>query len=93
MFRHVVLFRIHDHVSDAYVDAVIDTLQSFMVFPGVVSWTTTRSLDERKGRIVIEDALFESRAAFEHFRGDPAHVSAAKTMSEIADWWVGDYEE
>ncbi|MAM38820.1 MAG: sulfite reductase, beta subunit [Erythrobacter sp.] len=93
VFRHIVLFRIHDHVSDAYVDAVIDTLESFVLFPGVVSWRTTRSLDERKGRVVVEDATFESREAFERFRTDPAHASAAKTMAEIADWWVGDYEE
>ena len=92
MFRHIVLFRIHDHVTDDYIEAVIDTLQSFQLFPGVVAWTTTRSLDTRKGRVVVEDATFESREAFERFRVDPAHKSAAKTMSEVSDWWTGDYE-
>nr|WP_155048225.1 Dabb family protein [Microbacterium sp. ZXX196] len=86
------MFRIHDDVGDARVDAAIDMLQGFAAFPGVVSWITTRSLDERKGRVVIEEATFESRGAFERFRGDPAHVRAAKTMAEIADWWIGDYE-
>ncbi|MDE0545388.1 Dabb family protein [Microbacterium sp. C7(2022)] len=87
-----MLFRVHDHVEDAYLDAVVDMMQTFEMFPGVISWTTTRSLDERKGRVIVEDSTFESREAFRAFQADPGHASAARTMAEISDWWVGDYE-
>lgn len=91
-YRHIVLFRIHDGVDDGFIDGVVDMMETFLLFPGVVSWVATRSLDERKGRVIIEDATFESREAFEAFRDDPAHLSMARTMSAISDWWIGDYE-
>jgi hypothetical protein len=90
-FRHVVLFRVRDEVDDERLDDLMAALGAFAMFPGVTSWLVARSLDERKGRIVIEDATFKSQAAFEHFRADTAHAHVARMMSEISDWWVGDY--
>ena len=91
-FRHIVLFRIHDDVSEERLRGVIDVLASFALFPGVTTWYVERSLDERKGRIVVQDGTFESRVAFETYRLDAAHLQAGQMMAAISDWWVGDYE-
>lgn len=92
MYRHIVLFRIHDGASDEQVTGAIDSLRSLAVLPGVVSWRIERSLDVRKGLVLVEDATFTDRAAFEVFRADPRHEKVAQQLSEMADWWVGDYE-
>jgi len=92
MFRHVVLFRVRDDVADADLSAAVETLRGLGVLPGVTGWSVEPSLDTRKGRIVVEDATFADRAAFEAWRVSPVHRAAAERMSGIADWWVGDWE-
>ena len=91
MFRHIVLFRIHDDVSDTRVTDAINELRSLAALPGVRSWVVELSLDERKGRVVVEDATFSSADAFRTFHAHPRHVQAGKHMSLISDWWNGDY--
>ncbi|MEV8370910.1 Dabb family protein [Microbacterium sp. NPDC064584] len=93
MFRHIVLFRVYDEVSDDRIDTAITRLASLATLPGVVSMRVERSLDTRKGRMLIEDAMFEDARAFSAFRAHPAHVAVAAEMAEISDWWVGDYAE
>lgn len=92
MFRHIVLFRVHDDVSDERVAAALEELRSLAVLPSVSAWRVELSLDGRKGRVIVEDATFADAEAFERFRRDERHVAAAAAMSEIADWWNGDYE-
>lgn len=91
-YRHIVLFRVRDDVPEERLRGVIDVLASFVFFPGVTTWSVERSLDERKGRIIVQDGTFESRAAFETYRLDGTHQRAGEMMATIADWWVGDYE-
>ncbi|AUG30640.1 MULTISPECIES: Dabb family protein [Microbacterium] len=91
MFRHIVLFRVHDDVSDQRVAAALDELRSLSVLTGVRHWRVELSLDARKGRVIVEDATFVDEPAFEAFRRDPRHVAVAEAMSAIADWWNGDY--
>jgi hypothetical protein len=91
-FRHIVLFRIHDEVAADRIDTAITRLESLGALPGVVSMRVERSLDGRKGRMVIEDATFANAAAFAAFRANRSHVDVAAEMAEISDWWVGDYE-
>lgn len=93
MFRHIVLFRVHDDVSDDRVTAALEELRSLAVLPSVASWRVELSLDARKGRVIVEDATFSDAAAFERFRRDERHLAVGDTMSEIADWWNGDYED
>ena len=50
-----------------------------------------RSLDGRKGRMVIEDARSVDAQACAASRSAPAHVAVAAEMAEISDWRVGDY--
>ena len=91
-FRHIVLFRIHDNVTNHRVDDAILRLESLTDLPGVESMRIERSLDGRKGRIIVEDATFEDARAFTAFRASRAHVVVAAEMAEVSDWWVGDYE-
>ncbi len=90
-YRHVVLFRIHDDVTDERVTEAINTLRSLAVLPGIDEWRVELSLDQRKGRMVVEDATFASAADFEAFRADPDHIAAGELMSAVSDWWNGDY--
>ena len=90
-YRHVVLFRIHDDVEEHDVTRAVDALRSLAELPCVEDWRIARSLDERKGRILIEEATFADEAAFAAFREDPRHRDVAARMSEISDWWIGDY--
>lgn len=91
MFRHIVLFRVHDDVADERVTEAIDALRSLAVLPGVVHWRVEESLDRRKGRVIVEDATFIDDHTFAQFRIHPEHVRVAEQLSRIADWWNGDY--
>lgn len=91
MFRHIVLFRVHDAVADERVAEAIDALRSLSVLPGVTHWRVELSLDARKGHVIVEDATFVDRNAFDGFRVHPEHMRVAEQISRIADWWNGDY--
>ena len=93
VYHHVVLFRLHNEVDQTSQDEAVEALRSLgKGIPGLVSWSVNSSIDTRKGRIIIEEAVFQSRSDFEAFRDSLAHAEISKVMSQIADWWVGDYE-
>jgi hypothetical protein len=92
-FRHLVLFRIHDDVSEDRVSQALERLRSLADLPGVTALAVARSLDERKGRILVEDATFSDAASFAAFRALPAHLLVGTEMATISDWWIGDYED
>lgn len=92
MIRHVVLFRVHDEVPEADVDAAIAELRALASLRSVQSWRIERSSDTRKGRVIVEVASFASHAKFAAFRRDPAHLAAGETMARLSDWLNGDYE-
>jgi hypothetical protein len=87
-FHHVVLFRLK---ADADPDRVLATLDAAKPVEGLVSWLVQKSMDERKGSVIAELAVFESRAAFETWRGSDLHQSAAAELSTLADWLVADW--
>ena len=91
-YRHVVLFRIHDDVGEHDVARAVDGLRSLSDLPGISTWTIARSLDDRKGRILIEDAEFTDADVFAAFRAHPRHSAVAAELAAISDWWIGDYE-
>jgi hypothetical protein len=91
-YRHIVLFRVHDDVSDADVQVAVErTRAALAAAPGVVSAYVERSLDARKGRVVVEDVTFADAAAYEAFRSSREHDGVAAAWTELADWVVGDY--
>ena len=91
MFRHIVLFRVHDDAPDAELEEALSALRALGDEIAKVSWNVELSIDARKGRVIVEDATFADAAAFDRFRAHPAHVTIADQMSRISDWWVGDY--
>lgn len=91
-YRHIVLFRIHDDVTNLRAEDAILRLESLTALPDVRSMRIERSLDGRKGRIIVEDATFDDATAFTAFRASRAHVAVAAEMAEICDWWIGDYQ-
>jgi hypothetical protein len=92
-YRHIVLFRIYDAVTSDAVDSAIARLQSLSELAMVESLRVERSLDGRKGRIIVLDSTFADEAAFGEYRADPQHIAVGEQMADVADWWVGDYRE
>lgn len=91
--RHIVLFRVHDDVSPDRVSGAIDGLNDLADIPGILEWTVRLSTDERKGVIIVENALFESAEALAAFAAHPRHRISAERLRDMADWWIGDYAE
>lgn len=89
--RHVVLFRMHDECTDDDVDDMVEQLRTLGDLPGILSWRVERSLDERKGRVIVEDATFATQEDLEAFRHADRHRVVAQRMSTMADWLIGEY--
>ena len=87
-FRHVVLFHLHEGADP---EPALRVLRDACPETGVLTWTVTRSLDQRKGIVVVEDATFVEREAFEDFRASDGHQAAVAHMSQCSDWVVGDW--
>ena len=88
--RHIILFRVY---PDADPDEVLRRLRSLRELPGVLEWRVERSLDERKGVVVLQNSLFSSLQALRSFRVGPEHVEVADFLSRSADWLVADHLE
>lgn len=91
--RHIVLFRVHDGIESDQIDAAVAGLTSLADVPGILEWTVRVSTDERKGVVIVENALFESREALAVFAAHPAHQASAERLRTMADWLIGDYDE
>lgn len=91
-YRHIVLFKIHDEVSDEDFQKAVETLKQLGENnPDILEWKVNVSLDNRKGRVIIEEATFTNEEAFQKFRVSQKHINAGNIMKEISDWFVGDY--
>lgn len=88
-FHHVVLFQLKDGVD---VDATIEVLNSAKPSSGLVAWDVERSIDERKGPVIAEVAVFESADTFVAWRDSAFHREAAAHLRTVADWLVADWE-
>ena len=87
------MFVVQPLVSDAAVAEAIKALRDLGRQPGIVSWRVELSQDVRKGRVIVENALFVDQAAFTAFRLSPEHQQVGARLAAIADWLVGDYVE
>jgi hypothetical protein len=90
-FRHIVLFRIRDGVAEDDIEGAQAGLRALGVFPEIIEWRVERSLDARKGVVLVEEATFVDEAGFLRWRERAAHQDAAAQLARIADWWIGDY--
>ncbi|MEO6471007.1 MAG: Dabb family protein [Aeromicrobium sp.] len=91
--RHIVLFRVRDGIGESQIASAIQALEALKVIPGLIEWTIRRSQDERKGVVVVQNSLFETRQALADFAAHPLHKVSADLLRTMADWWIGDYEE
>ncbi len=91
--RHIVLFRVRDEIGESQIASAIQALEALKVMPGLIEWTVRRSQDERKGVVVVQNSLFETRQALADFAAHPLHKVSADLLRTMADWWIGDYEE
>jgi len=92
--RHIVLFTLKSTDEEICAQA-IQVLNTINVDPsnGLLEWNIKKSLDTRKGVIIVENALFQNREAFDLFRASDAHIKLGQVMSQISDWIIGDYLE
>lgn len=88
---HAVSIAYRDEVPQDKVDASISALHELGKEPGVLAWMIAPSLDERKGRVVLELGVFTCGQAFLDWRKSDAHMTFAMATSEIADWTVVDF--
>ena len=93
-YRHVVLFKIHDAVTESDMDRAVTLLSGLgKGHEGLEEWKVNASIDTRKGRIIVEEAIFTAEADYQRFKISDSHMAAGDSMKGIADWWVGDYED
>jgi hypothetical protein len=90
VLRHLVVFRIR---SAADADEVVRRLEALSEFKGLLHWKVRRSLDERKGVVILQDSTFRTAEDLEEFRVWGPHASCSAFMAERADWVVVDYVE
>ena len=92
-YHHLVLFKIHDTVAQSDMDRAVALLADLGEgHAGIEEWKVNSSIDTRKGRIIIEEAVFSSVEDYQRFKVSDSHVVVGDFMKTIADWWVGDYE-
>jgi quinol monooxygenase YgiN len=92
-YRHIVLFTLKPEVDATTEAEIMRRLEHLGGADGVQEWMIARSLDERKGVVIIENAAFRDEATFKTFRTSPGHREIGQFMRELADWVVGDYIE
>lgn len=75
------------------VDGAIDALNAAKPTSGLVSWDVVRSIDERRGQVVGELAVFESVEDFHTWRVSDLHMAAVDYMRPKATWLIADWNE
>lgn len=91
-YRHIVLFRLHVGVSAEVRAEAIARLRASEIVDQMTSAHVAVSADRRKGEMLVLDSTFDDEAAFRAYQEGAAHADLGRFMSEISDWWIGDYE-
>jgi hypothetical protein len=92
-YHHLVLFRLKDGTSQVQKQEAVKRLEALgQGHNGLKGWVVVESIDTRKGEVLLQQAEFGSVADFEEFKDSSQHVETARFMSQIADWWIADYE-
>lgn len=89
VLRHVILFRLREGADP---DTAVRLLRESRP-AGALKWVIERSVDERKGIVIVEDTTFPDADALEAFRMSAAHKASVDYLREWADWVVGDWWE
>ena len=90
--RHIILFKLYEGTDSQKEAKAVSLLKALGEGnEEILEWRIARSIDTRKGIIVIENGLFKNEEAYERFRKSDKHQETVSFMSQIADWTVGDY--
>jgi hypothetical protein len=89
VLRHVILFRLREGADPELAMRLLEESRP----EGALKWVIERSIDERKGVVIVEDTTFVDSEALQAFRASKAHEASAAYMSQWADWVVGDWWE
>lgn len=89
---HAVNMRFHDEASPEDVTKAIQLVEGLRKLPGIRSWIVVpQSLDERKGRRLLEFGVFENGQALLDFRVHPDHTEVTDHLQNVADWDIVDF--
>jgi hypothetical protein len=88
---HTVMITYRDEIPQDIVENSVERLRSLGTLPGVMKWVVEWSLDQRKGRTVLELGIFESGDAFLQWRNHRDHTSFADELATLADWHTADF--
>lgn len=89
---HAVQMRFHDEASHEDVTQAVQMVEGLRDLPGILSWMVVpQSLDERKGRRLLELGVFENGQALLDFRTNPDHTEVTDHLRNVADWDIVDF--
>lgn len=92
--RHIVLFKLYEGISQEKEAKAVQLLKQLGEdSDDILSWKIEKSLDTRKGMIIVENGLFKNANALEAFRLSEKHAHVSAFMKQIAHWLAGDYKE
>lgn len=92
--RHIILFKLYKNVGIDEETKAIQLLRALGTGDEeILEWRVEKSVDIRKGIVIVENGLFKDDRAYERFRKSDKHVEIVSFMGQISDWTVGDYIE
>lgn len=92
-YRHIVLIRFREEAPVGIAADAEALLRELGLRSEVLEWTIERSVDTRKGLVLVENALFASLDSFHAWRASREHSNVTDLLGQHADWLVGDYYE
>ncbi len=92
--RHILLFKLYAGVNSKKETKAIQLLRELGKGDnGILDWRVEKSIDIRKGIVIVENGLFKDEQSYERFRKSDKHLETVNFMRQISDWTVGDYIE
>jgi hypothetical protein len=90
-FVHTLIFRFRAEAPVETIEKSLQMLTELESLPGVLVWMIQESIDQRKGRTVLERGVFQDGQAFLDFRNAPQHQAFANFVKDYADWDIVDF--
>jgi hypothetical protein len=87
------MFRFHDFLDEEARMEIVTEIRETPVPNGAIEWRVETSTDERKGAVLVQNVLFDSQESFDVYRASDVHTWMAKTLSNVSNWQIADYEE
>jgi hypothetical protein len=91
--RHIVMFRFHDFLDEEARMEIVTEIRETAVPEGAIEWRFESSTDTRKGAVIVQNVLFDSQGSFARYRASEIHIQMARTLSNVSNWQIADYEE